>query len=282
MDIEKIPDQSQLHCLNCGTPVSSSYCHHCGQRVRDNLDRSLGRLLGEFLGNIFFLDNRFFVSLIYFLRFPGRMTVEFLGGKRKKFISPVTLFLFFNLVYFFVNPLSDYSLPLSDQVYGQPYSTWTKEWVDKKLKNEGLSMQEYAITYQNMSDQISKSVMILNIPIIALFVYLITFRKRKFYFDNLIYSFHFFSLYMLSWIMLSWVGSLGELLSLDPDTMLGGIRFELFVWFIPLLYAILSIRNFMNIRWYWSIPAGLGAMTAVLISNLIYRFLIFIITFWLT
>ncbi len=282
MDIEKKPDQSQIHCLNCGTPVSNSYCHNCGQRVRDNLDRSLGKLLGEFLGNIFFLDNRFFVSVIYLIRFPARMTVEFLGGKRKKFISPVTLFLFFNLIYFFVNPLTDYSLSLEDQLYWQPYSQWTKAWVDVKFEEEGLNLQDYAITYQNMSDQISKSVMIINIPIIALFVYLITFKKRRYYFDNLIYSFHFFSFYMLSWIMLGWVGSLAEILSGDPNSMLVGIIFNLFVTIIPFLYAIVSIKNFMNIRWYWSIPAGLGAMIAVLISNLIYRFLIFILTYWTT
>ncbi len=280
--MERRPDQPQTHCLNCGAEVNGAYCHQCGQHVRDNLDRSLGRLLGEFLGNIFFLDNRFFVSMWYLIRFPARMTVEFLDGKRKKFISPVTLFLFFNLIYFFVNPLSDYSLPLYDQVYSQPYSKWTKEWMDVKLQKEGLSEDDYAITYQNMSDQVSKSVMIINVPIIAFFVYLMVFRKRKFYFDSLIFSFHFFSLHMLSWIMLSWVGTLGNFLSADPNSTLSGIIFNLFVMFIPLSYAILSIKKFVNIRWYWSIPAGLGVMVAVFLTNLLYRIIIFVLTFWAT
>ena len=120
--MEKTPEKSQKKCFNCGTPVNGVFCHNCGQRVRDNLDRSLGRLLGEFFGNVFFLDNRFLLSLWYLVRYPSRMTVEFLEGKRKKFISPVTLFLFLNLIYFIVNPLTDYSLSLYDQTHSQPYS----------------------------------------------------------------------------------------------------------------------------------------------------------------
>ena len=111
--MEQSPDLSQT-CHNCGTPVNGAFCHNCGQQVRDNSDRSVRRLLGEVLGNLFFLDNRFFISVGYLFRFPGRMTVEFLAGKRKKFISPVTLFLFLNLIYFFNKPLSDYSLPIED------------------------------------------------------------------------------------------------------------------------------------------------------------------------
>ncbi|MEQ8303905.1 MAG: DUF3667 domain-containing protein [Cyclobacteriaceae bacterium] len=100
----------------------------------------MGRLLGEFFYNIFFFDNRFFLGMWYLVRYPSRMTVEFLEGKRKKFISPIPLFLFVNLIYFLVNPLSDYSLSLYDQIHSQPYSMWTKEWVDFKLQMERLDL----------------------------------------------------------------------------------------------------------------------------------------------
>ncbi|MEL6559894.1 MAG: zinc ribbon domain-containing protein, partial [Bacteroidota bacterium] len=75
--MEKQTEQSPKKCFNCGTPVKGDFCHNCGQRTRDNLDRSLGRLLGEFFGNVFFLDNRFLVSLWYLVRYPSRMSVEF-------------------------------------------------------------------------------------------------------------------------------------------------------------------------------------------------------------
>lgn len=280
--MEKGLELIQTQCLNCSASVEGGFCPQCGQSVRDNLDRSLGRLLGEFFSNVFFLDNRFFLSAWYFVRFPNRMTVEFLEGKRKKFISPITFFLFINLIYFFVNPLSDYSLALYDQMHSQPFSMWAKEWVDLKLQTEGLDVRAYAITYQNMSDTISKSIMIINIPMIAGFVYLMAFKKRRFYFDSLIFAFHFFTLYMLSWVMLSWVGTLIDFLSVGEDSIVSGISFYLFTFFIPLLYAILGIKKFMDIRWYWAIAAGMGVMIAAQLANMCYRFIIFIVTFWVT
>lgn len=279
--MEKSPDLAS-HCLNCGTDVNGSYCHQCGQRVRDNSDRSLGRLIGEVLSNVFFLDNRFILSIWYLLRFPSRMTVEFLEGKRKKFISPVTLFLFLNLIYFFVNPLSDYSLSLYDQINSQPYSSWAKSWVEVKLQKEALKLDTYATSYQNTSDNISKSVMIINIPMIAAFVYLMAFKRRPFYFDSLIFAFHFFTLFMLSWVMLDWFDALINTLAGNDDSIASAISFNLFVSLIPLTYAILGIKKFMNIRWYWAIPAGLGVVLTVLLANFFYRFLIFILTFWTT
>ncbi len=270
----------QTHCFNCGTSVKGAFCHQCGQRVRDNNDRSLSRLLGEVFNNFFFFDNRFFLSTWYLLRFPGLMTVEFLEGKRKKFISPVTFFLFFNLIYFFVNPLTDYSISLYDQTYSQPYSELTKDWVHNELQKKGLDKRSNGVIYQNASDKVSKSIMILNIPMIAFFVYLMTFKRRVFYFDSLIFVAHFFSLFMFSWIMFDWVGL--PILSLlgGKDSLVSTIIFTLFTIIIPLFYAVLSIKKFMSLRWLRAIPTGMGLMLAVFLVNLFYRFIVLIITFW--
>lgn len=281
--MEKRHESIQIKCLNCGTDVKNTFCHHCGQRVRDNSDRSVSWLLGEFLGNLFFIDNRFLLSVGYLIRFPGRMTVEFLGGKRKKFISPISLFLFFNLIYFLVNPLSDYSLPLYDQTYSQPYSgKWMEDWIRLKLQNKGLDWQAYSIIYQKMSDNIAKSIMIINVPLIALFMYAMVFKRRRYYFDSLIFAFHYFSVFMASLVMLSWANTGFEFLSIGDDSIMYNISFMLFTLCIPVLYAMLSIKKFLGIRWFWAIPAGLGVVIALILSSLCYRFIIFIITFWFT
>lgn len=271
------------HCLNCNSPVQGEYCQHCGQSIRDNSDRSLTRLLGEVFGNFFFLDNRILVSLKHLFAFPGRMTVEFIEGKRKKFISPITLFLFFNLIYFFVNPLTDYSLPLYDQITAQPiYSEWAKDWTILKLKANDLDFQDYSLIYQDMSDNISKSIMIINVPIIAIFIFLMSFKKRKFYYDSLIFSFHFFSLYIASWIIAEWITSLIDLIYGYEDSDLSSIVFMFLAFVGPSLYGIFSMRKLLIIPWYWAIPAGLGTMVAVTLANMIYRLIVFTVTMWAT
>jgi len=279
--MENNVDALQTDCLNCGTSIKGNFCNQCGQHVRDNTDRSMGRLFGEVLSNIFFFDNRFFISVWYLFRFPGRMAIEFLEGKRKKFISPITLFLFFNLIYFFVSPLTDFSLPLEDQMYDQPYSSWTIGLVDYKLQNEGLDVQDYSITYQNASDNISKAIMIINVPMIAFFVYLIAFKRRRFYFDTLIFSFHYFSLFLATWVLLDWVEKLIVFISGYNHPIVADLFYYMYLG-IPLLYAMLSIKKFIRIRWYWAIPAGIGVMVAFTLANLLYRLIIFIATLGLT
>lgn len=281
--MENMSELVHTHCLNCGATIKGDFCHNCSQRIRDNSDRSLSRLLGEFLSNTFFIDNRFFLSVWYLLRFPGRMTLEFIGGKRKKFISPVTLFLFVNLIYFFASPLSDYSISLADQIHPvQAFSKWTKEWVALKLQSEELEFQDYAITYQNMSDNISKAIMIINVPMIAVLVFLMAFRRRRYYYDSLIFAFHFFSLFLGSWIMLGWVAKFLDFLHIQDDSIIFDICYSMFAFIIPLIYAMLSIKKFIGIRWFWSIPAGIGVMIAVQAANILYRFIIFVLTFSVT
>jgi len=290
--MSKGPKAVQSKCLNCEAFTSGAYCQNCGQSVRENSDRSIGNLLGEVLGNLFFLDNRFFLSVRYLFLLPGRMTFEFLEGKRKKFISPVTLFLFLNLIYFFFSELTDYSISLYDQVVGQPYSEWALHSLKDKMiardldwgnmVREGLNVSAYGVIYQNMSDTISKTIMIINVPMIAGFVFLLAFVKRKFYYDSLIFSFHFFTLYLASWIMLSWVGDLFSLLSIPESSPVSDVGFYLFLFFIPLMYAILSIKKFMDITWYWAIPAGVLVTGSVPLANMFYRGIIFLFTLWLT
>ncbi|MFD0797687.1 DUF3667 domain-containing protein [Maribacter chungangensis] len=274
-------DKVTTECLNCNTYVAGYFCPQCGQSVRDNTDRSIGKLLGDFLDNIFFYDNRFLISLRYLFRYPSRITVEFLAGKRKKFVSPVTLFLFVNVIYFFVNPLSDYSISLEDQ-YTQPYAPLIKDWINGRLQNEGLDFSTYSSTYQNMSDTISKSVIIINIPMIALGVYLMAFKKRRFYYDSLIFTFHFFSLFLASWILLDWIDTLIAMLAGHEESVIAAISFLLFTFAIPLCYAILGMKKFLDIKWYWAIPGGIGVILAVAFANVCYRLIIFILSMWFT
>jgi len=269
-------------CLNCGATVKGNFCQDCGQHARDNTDRSLSLLLGQFFGNLFFLDNRFLKSFGYLFGYPGRMTSEFLAGQRKKFVPPITLFLFVNLIFFLVNPLTDYSIALYDQMYAQPYSPLIKDLVQNKLETEELEIDAYSMVYQKMSDNISKTIMIMNAPLIALLIYLMAFKKRQFYFDSLIFSLHFFTLFMLSWIMSDWTGKLTKLLPDVYESLIDQILYPLWLTLIPLIYAVLSIKKFLQLRWYWSIPAGIGVLMSVLIVNLVYRFIVFFISFLAT
>lgn len=79
-------------CPNCGAVVALEYCPACGQR-RGDYRRSLGSLLGELVRELLELDGRLGRTLRALLR-PGRLTREFNDGRRRRYTSPIRLYLF--------------------------------------------------------------------------------------------------------------------------------------------------------------------------------------------
>lgn len=261
--------------------MQGKYCNTCGQKQLNN-DRSLSHLVGDLVNNLFFVDNRLWVSIKYLLFEPGRMTYEYLSGKRRKFMPPVTIFLFVNVIYFFTSPLTDYSLPLTDQVKQPTHGSLATHLVEQKLKDSKISMEEYERTYNRASDNVSKTVMILNVPLISFFVYLLAIKKRKFYYDSLIYSMHFFSVFLLCIVIgVATVPFFKWSMNIIGITVNPWIYFYFFLFILPVFYAIISFQNFAKVKWYHSIWSGILIMISGALVQFVYRSIVFFITFWI-
>lgn len=86
-------------CLNCGSTLASPFCGECGQRAvppHPTLRELFGDAFIEFSG----WDGKLAETIRTLLRKPGQLTLEFLAGRRAKFISPLRLYLTASLVYF--------------------------------------------------------------------------------------------------------------------------------------------------------------------------------------
>ena len=68
-------------CLNCGALLNGQYCAHCGQRARTRLI-SIWELVRDAVGDLFELDSRLWQTLIPLAARPGRLTREYLLGRR--------------------------------------------------------------------------------------------------------------------------------------------------------------------------------------------------------
>ncbi|WP_324699311.1 DUF3667 domain-containing protein [Novosphingobium sp. RL4] len=79
-------------CLNCGTALIGSHCHACGQAA--HVHRSLGAFFHDLLHGVFHFEGRIWRTLPMLLRRPGRLTREYIDGRRASYVSPIALFLF--------------------------------------------------------------------------------------------------------------------------------------------------------------------------------------------
>lgn len=91
------------HCLNCyeELTVEDNFCPNCGQENRDQ-KVSIPNFVNDFITNFLSFDSSLYRTLPAFLFKPGKLTMEFNEGKRKKYLHPIRLYLIFSLFYFFV------------------------------------------------------------------------------------------------------------------------------------------------------------------------------------
>ena len=95
------PVLEQSLCLNCNTPLHGHFCSHCGQHDRP-LDPTVHDLFHELQHEFLHLDGKIFNTFRLLLFFPGRLSAEFLSGRRARFIGPVRLYLTASLLFFLV------------------------------------------------------------------------------------------------------------------------------------------------------------------------------------
>ena len=86
-------------CLNCGTPLGGSFCTECGQRDIPPYP-SVRELVVDAFAELSGWDGRIASSVRALLLRPGKLTREFLEGRRARYISPFRLYLMTSLAYF--------------------------------------------------------------------------------------------------------------------------------------------------------------------------------------
>ncbi len=87
-------------CANCGTTLTGNFCAACGQSA--HVHRSIGHIFEEFLHGIWHFDSKAWRTLPRLVFAPGRLTRDYVYGKRAGYIAPLALFLFSIFLMFFV------------------------------------------------------------------------------------------------------------------------------------------------------------------------------------
>ena len=132
-------------CLNCGAYLRGQYCAVCGQRSQNRLI-SLWELVRDAFGDLFELDSRLWQTLIPLLRSPGRLTHEYLQGRRARFMPPFRMYLVLSLLFFvvaFFDPREDLGLlfepqPEAASEEAAEVAEQRKQEILAELRDEGI------------------------------------------------------------------------------------------------------------------------------------------------
>jgi len=267
-------------CPNCSTSLSGKFCHSCGQKLIEPDERTLKHLVFQFFGAAFFLENSFLRNLWVLFSKPGLQTIDFIEGRRKRWMNPFSLFLLINLAFFIINPASDFSLSLADQVNLQVHSPMVAPLIIERLKIRNVSFDEYALSYKTQSDTLSKTLIIINVPFSALFFSLWFFRRKMFFADHFVFFLHTYAFLLFTAVVLyillfaySWAGGTLYWSWTPPVIIIGLIVYYIF-WALR--------RTYYPKRIWSTLLTVLYSFFVMAITHLVYRFILFMITFWTT
>lgn len=145
-------------CLNCGHQVEERFCPHCGQ---ENTERRqpFYFLFTHFIEDFTHYDGQFWKTIQYLFTRPGKLTKEYLAGKRQVYVAPVKLYIFISFITFFLPNILPYNKVTNNkaghiEAEAKPPAKQkdsTKDVV-KELQKEGVISNETANTIQKASD----------------------------------------------------------------------------------------------------------------------------------
>ncbi|MEZ4647254.1 MAG: DUF3667 domain-containing protein [Candidatus Eisenbacteria bacterium] len=273
-------------CPSCGAELAGPWCHQCGERRLDRDARGFRSLLREAFTAITDLDGRLWRTLRSLLLHPGQLSEEYLAGRRRAWIGPISLFLLINVAYFVSPPISDFNLSLDEQIRYQPWGYTAMSWVEARNHARGITMEAYARSYANESAHVAKSLILWHVPWIAAVLAIV--GRRRFYFaEHFVVAIHGFSFVLVLALILQWIIRPLFLLvghwthiAWDGQQILRAI--SLFVLVLALVYWTRAARRVYAFGWPRSVLTSLAFALGFVIGHWTYRWIQFVVTYVVT
>ncbi|WP_378182999.1 DUF3667 domain-containing protein [Aquimarina sp. SS2-1] len=143
-------------CLNCHVPLDivDRYCHNCGQ-INTTKKLSFKDFFYEFFASMFSYDSRLRHTIVGLLFRPGKISKDYIEGKRVKYANPFRFYLSVSILFFIINGLFiDF-----DQIKLQFNSDQKKAEEDTKRSKIGIveirkSPTDSTKTFENSSKEV--------------------------------------------------------------------------------------------------------------------------------
>jgi len=267
----KIPALSRLAlrkepiCLNCGTSLQARFCHQCGQENTEPHE-SFWVLIKHFVFDLLHFDGKFFVSLRYLLLKPGRLTKEYLKGKRASYFNPIRMYLFMSAVFFLLifnlgsseEALTAKEINIdSTSLSGVSQSTYDSSQQKLSVKERDgrivywLKKRIYASleSYKGRENELLQHIkerfihllptwMMISLPLFSTILMLLYWRNKTFYFaDHFIFTLHLYIAQYLQLIILVGLIRLHDIL-----------KWKLLNWFTFFMSVYLFIYTYKALR----------------------------------
>lgn len=270
-----------VKCVSCGSDFQGMYCNICGEKVNDTKERTVVYFLKQVFSAITFSDSKLLRTLKYLIFAPGKLSAEHRIGRRVKYTSPLQLFFLANLIYFILQPIDVLNTPLGNQQY-QMYDNVAESVTVNKMESEGITYQVLEQKYNDLSESISKLLLIIMVLIFAVAVSILFYNKKYLFYDHLIFSLHFFSflifiLFLFTPYFVKLLAALSSTLQFNLEWILNNEDIFTIVFILPLLltYLYISVKRYYEQKWFIVALKCLVLFVLTFLNIVLYKFIIF-------
>jgi hypothetical protein len=273
-------------CPGCKRVRQTRFCSQCGEERLRRHDLTLRDLARQFAKGLSSVDGKLLRSSRAILAGPGTLTAAYVQGERRRFVSPLALFLIANALFVGMQSLTGMSIlssPLNSHLHVQDWREVAQSLVARRLAATHETLANYTPRFDRAVTFNAKALMILMVlafaPVVALL-----FRGRH----QTIGVHVVFAMHLYAFVLVLFCASLALA---EGDAMVGGGGLS-----SPNVDTVLSLLNLIACGVYIYLAIGPTyaasgvaryAKAAVLTTAVAclfvgYRFLIFLITLYTT
>jgi Protein of unknown function (DUF3667) len=289
--VEQLPSADSslpdTRCPSCGSALMGRYCRDCGEKRLTRHDYSIRRYLTEALDAITHLDSKLLRSNWLLVSRPGFLSREYLQGRRVRYVTPLKLFLFVNILYYISITIfyaNTFTTPLRIQLHeNNYYPSFATQQVERKLEREGITYPSLERRFDEKTAVLSKTLVFALIPVIALLLHASLYRKRRYFAEHLVVATHFWSFVLVligilvptAVLLASWIALMTgtSAAAWSSDMVLSAV-----VQVCVAIYLYLTLRvAYVASRWYSAVVA-LAVGWSFFHLVWLYRMMLFIAT----
>lgn len=209
-------------CKNCGTKLQGEFCHSCGQSsviVR----RPAKELIEDTFSYLFQWDTRLMHTLQYLFFKPGKLSADWVEGKRMRYVPPFRLYIISSFILFLLvgiathggsvgfQQVSDESTNASEELLrAEAEAIEQDQWLSAFiLRGANRALEDPEAYLRKILTNLPKAAFLL-LPVFALLHMATEISKDRFYIDYLVFSLHFHSFAFLLLALILVIGFIYE------------------------------------------------------------------------
>ena len=238
--------------------------------------------MGDAVNAFTHFDGKFFTTLKYLLFRPGKLTCEYLQGRRVRLMKPLQLYLIVTLLYFIF--FKSFDLFYNDFRYT---ITQTDFFSVKAQKTAVIKAAEHTKTLPGFIEEFNyaaqnnaKAFVFIIIPVLALILLLFFYKQYRQYVPHLIFATHYFTFYLISWAAYT-VLLVKPVIHFNEQWFHSNkVWFESIIILVNVVYLAIALRRVYTNHWAIVIIKTLVISQLLIYIDFIYK--IFVTQFTLS